>query len=197
MRLTKELRKEKLLQVAAELFIEKGYHQTTTKEISKAAGITEPVIYRHFSSKHELFFEVIYKIAGQAIDDFDFNEEMEFDIFLEKFIYMHMENINKHFKSIKFLFAQILQDEKIKKYYLQNFLPKMFNLFSPYLKNINKKKLNSYSVSFNFLTLGGILMAFELAEGLFGFNPEGLSREEMSKRLAKVYLRAITEDEVV
>lgn len=41
------------------LFAERGYGGATTAELAKAAGVTEPIIYRHFSSKKDLFVAVI------------------------------------------------------------------------------------------------------------------------------------------
>jgi TetR/AcrR family transcriptional regulator len=52
-------RRSQLLGVAAELFAEKGFYGTTTKEISASAGITEALIFRHFENKDALYAAVI------------------------------------------------------------------------------------------------------------------------------------------
>lgn len=52
-------RREQLLETAVRLFAERGYAGTTTAMLAKAAGVTEPIIYRHFASKKELFIAVI------------------------------------------------------------------------------------------------------------------------------------------
>lgn len=41
------------------LFAERGYGGATTAELARAAGVTEPIIYRHFASKKALFMSVI------------------------------------------------------------------------------------------------------------------------------------------
>lgn len=57
--LTAESRKRdgrrKLLAAATEVFAEKAYAGATTKEIAKRAGVTEPMLFRHFGSKAALF----------------------------------------------------------------------------------------------------------------------------------------------
>lgn len=58
-RLPADQRKEQMLDAAVQLFAERGYARATTAEIAKAAGVTEPIIYRHFSSKKELFIAVL------------------------------------------------------------------------------------------------------------------------------------------
>jgi AcrR family transcriptional regulator len=45
----------RILKAAHELFTQKGYQSTTTKEISIRAGVAEPTVFRHFGSKAEVF----------------------------------------------------------------------------------------------------------------------------------------------
>jgi len=45
----------RLLKAAHELFVERGYQATTTKEISVRANVAEPTLFRHFGSKAEIF----------------------------------------------------------------------------------------------------------------------------------------------
>lgn len=58
-RLPAAKRREQLLDTAVTLFAVKGYVGTTTAELAKAAGVTEPIIYRHFNSKRDLFIASI------------------------------------------------------------------------------------------------------------------------------------------
>lgn len=46
--------KEKIMQVAAKMFSERGYDKVTTREIAKAIGINSASIYHHFSSKGDI-----------------------------------------------------------------------------------------------------------------------------------------------
>jgi len=55
LRLPAEERRAALLETALKLFSEGSYRGTTTAEIARAAGVTEPVLYRHFESKRELY----------------------------------------------------------------------------------------------------------------------------------------------
>ena len=58
-RLTAEQRREQLLEVAIDLFSRKGFKGTTTREIAQSAGVTEAIIFRHFSTKEELYAAII------------------------------------------------------------------------------------------------------------------------------------------
>lgn len=67
-RMRKADRKRQLLAHAKQLFVTLGYQATTTKEIANAAGITEPVLYRHFATKKALFLEVLEEIRAATLN---------------------------------------------------------------------------------------------------------------------------------
>jgi TetR/AcrR family transcriptional regulator len=58
-RLPAEERKAAVLDTACGAFSTGSYRGTTTAEIAKQAGITEPILYRHFASKRELYLAVL------------------------------------------------------------------------------------------------------------------------------------------
>ncbi|PWU15127.1 MAG: hypothetical protein C5B50_15880 [Verrucomicrobia bacterium] len=56
----KQRTKERILEVALDLFCRKGLHGATTKEISRKAGIAEGTLFNYFETKEDLalyFFE--------------------------------------------------------------------------------------------------------------------------------------------
>jgi len=54
-RMTAPARREAVLEAACGVFVRSSYHGTTTKMIAAQAGVTEPIIYRHFHSKRDLY----------------------------------------------------------------------------------------------------------------------------------------------
>jgi AcrR family transcriptional regulator len=62
-RLKAPQRREQLVSVATKLFAERGYEATTTAAIADAAGVTEPILYRHFSSKQDLFVAIVREMC--------------------------------------------------------------------------------------------------------------------------------------
>ena len=69
-RLTAEARKRSILQAARRAFTETGdLNGTTIRHIAERGGISEGVIYRHFESKDQLFFEAVVEPLREAVDD--------------------------------------------------------------------------------------------------------------------------------
>jgi AcrR family transcriptional regulator len=54
-RLSAENRRQAVLDTACAVFFRKSYRGATTAEIAREAGITEPILYRHFGSKRDLY----------------------------------------------------------------------------------------------------------------------------------------------
>ena len=54
-RMTAANRRAALLECACGVFARGSYRGTTTKEIACEAGISEPILYRHFASKRDLY----------------------------------------------------------------------------------------------------------------------------------------------
>jgi AcrR family transcriptional regulator len=69
-RLTAAARRSSILQAARRAFTETGdMNGTTIRHIAERGGISEGVIYRHFESKDQLFFEAVVEPLRQAVDD--------------------------------------------------------------------------------------------------------------------------------
>jgi AcrR family transcriptional regulator len=62
-----ETRRMQILMGAAQVFAEKGYHQATTKEIAKAASVSEGTIYNYFANKRELLVAMVNAIGMQSV----------------------------------------------------------------------------------------------------------------------------------
>jgi TetR/AcrR family transcriptional regulator len=65
-RMAAEDRREQIIEVAVRLFSQRGFRGTTTKEIAAAAGVNEAIIFRHFSTKSELYAAIIDRKANSA-----------------------------------------------------------------------------------------------------------------------------------
>jgi TetR/AcrR family transcriptional regulator len=58
-RLAAEERRAALLDTACLVFSRGSYRGVTTAEIAREAGVTEPILYRHFASKRDLYFACV------------------------------------------------------------------------------------------------------------------------------------------
>lgn len=55
-----------ILTTATKLFLEHGFGGTSTRDIAKQIGITQPALYHHFSDKEELYLDVLTELCGKV-----------------------------------------------------------------------------------------------------------------------------------
>ncbi len=69
MRIVKDAaeRKNEILDVAEELFTQKGFDDTSTNDIINVIGIARGTLYHHFKSKEEILDAVIERLEGQLL----------------------------------------------------------------------------------------------------------------------------------
>lgn len=60
-----EERKQEIMDIAMGVFLEKGYEQTTMRDIAAAVGIVPGLCYRYFKSKEELFHTAVSQYVAE------------------------------------------------------------------------------------------------------------------------------------
>ena len=58
-------RRVQLLTAARSVFATEGFQSATMETVASEAGITKPVLYQHFSSKRELFLELLRDVGDR------------------------------------------------------------------------------------------------------------------------------------
>lgn len=67
-RLKPEVRREKLLEAATEVFAERGYEGARVEQIADAAQVSPGLLYRHFEGKRELYEELLLLANRQLME---------------------------------------------------------------------------------------------------------------------------------
>lgn len=62
-------RREQILDAAARLFAQRGFHGISIEDIGAAVGISGPALYRHFPSKESVLAEMLLSISQQLLDE--------------------------------------------------------------------------------------------------------------------------------
>jgi AcrR family transcriptional regulator len=60
-------RREQLLRAAISCFAQYGYQGTSTARLAKAAHVSEPVLYQHFASKHDMFVALLEEVGKEVL----------------------------------------------------------------------------------------------------------------------------------
>ena len=86
-------KKRSIIQTAARLFAEQGFESTTTVQISREAGVTEPLIYYHFTGKEDVFSTILVSFFNRLfskLDDIPKKTPTQFEK-IEQIVSIHFE----------------------------------------------------------------------------------------------------------
>jgi TetR/AcrR family transcriptional regulator, cholesterol catabolism regulator len=91
-------RRDELLAIAAGLFAEKGFKNTTVRDIADAAGILSGSLYHHFDSKESMVDEILRTFQEELFGQYDAILAGDLDPLakLEQAVQVSFEAIDKH-----------------------------------------------------------------------------------------------------
>ena len=91
-------RRAELLEIAAGLFAEKGFRNTTVRDIAEAAGILSGSLYHHFDSKESMVDEILRTFQEELFAAYDAVLASDDDprTKIEKCVRLSFEAIAKH-----------------------------------------------------------------------------------------------------
>jgi AcrR family transcriptional regulator len=70
-RMTAEERRETVITAATQAFSGAGYEATSTEDVARLAGISQPYIFRLFGSKRELFLAAVERCFKRTVASFE------------------------------------------------------------------------------------------------------------------------------
>lgn len=100
--------KQKILESAFELFIEKGFSGTSISDIASKAGVNQSLIYHHIGNKEDLWKEV--KKSLIAFQECSLIKHDNFEDFINYILRQRIEIYEKEPKLVRLLQWQNLED---------------------------------------------------------------------------------------
>jgi AcrR family transcriptional regulator len=197
-------RRAQILQTAVDLFGKKGLSGTTTKEIARAAGVSEAIIFRHFATKDDLWLAIIdakacvdplhrFPWEGNAKLQEAIRDKNDFGVFYQ----LGLHAMNKHQADepfMRLLFYSALEGHELAERFFGEFVEKIYEFISAYLETRHKdgamRDVNPRVVVRAFL---GMLIHHSLNNILWDKKKRllNISNEEAAKNFAEILLRGI------
>ncbi|MEH7382684.1 TetR/AcrR family transcriptional regulator [Bacillus sp. JJ1533] len=128
-------KQQKIAETAIKMFAEKGYSNTSTSEIAKAAGVAEGTIFRHYGTKDNLLLSVIIPFLKEALPGMAekvFKEVLTedtiyFEDFLRRIIKNRMEFISENQEVFQIIVKELVYSETLRKEFLPYFTANVIN----------------------------------------------------------------------
>jgi AcrR family transcriptional regulator len=200
-RMSAEDRKLQILRVAVRLFSRKGFGGTTTKEIAQAAGVSEAMVFRHYSTKEELYSAILDHKAcsGDTMNP----EALVCEALKEKddravFERLALGALTHHDRDPEFqrlLLHSALEGHELAQMFFEKFVLRVYALLADYITERQKDgamvKIDPVVVIRAFI---GMVVHHSLNNNLWDPNHRLLkiSNEEAAKHFADILLNGIS-----
>ena len=131
-------RRQQIIRVATDLFSAKGFEGTTTREIARAAGVSEAIIFRHFTTKEDLYAAIIDFLIQDCHEDFlvELQQAMTkkddaavFETVARKFLEMHRKDPTL----LRLLLFSGLEGHKLSQLFMETQVRPFYQLLSDYI----------------------------------------------------------------
>lgn len=138
-RMSGDERRLQILQVAIDLFSRRGFSGTTTKEIARAARVSEAIIFRHFANKDELYSAILdHKACNRSFEsEFDeVRETMRAKDDFGVFYTMAFNALRHHSEDCGFLRLMLhsaLEDHDLARMFFESFITDVYRFLGEYI----------------------------------------------------------------
>jgi AcrR family transcriptional regulator len=113
-----EARRAQILDAAARVFAEKGFHRATTREVAEQAGLSEGTIYYYFDSKTALVVGIMARLAAAVAPSFYVAEAPE-DVreFYAALFRQRQEFVKENREMLHALLSELLTNRELRDQY--------------------------------------------------------------------------------
>lgn len=146
-RLPADKRKKIIIRSAIKVFAGSNYRLAKVSEIAELAGVTEPMVYRYFHTKKNLFLEILKVISQRTIERIQIEAAEYLQsglLFIEKATYNYLNSMDRFRNELKIYYQAISEiDDADIKMTLQN----SYRSYAKFYENAVIKAINKGEIS--------------------------------------------------
>jgi AcrR family transcriptional regulator len=114
-------RREQIVGAATRVFAQKGFRRSTTREVARAAGVSEGTIYNYFEDKDALLLAIVDTLneTERRAADFEEGKAADFRGFLERYLRRRMSLIWENREVFRVVLSEMLVNAELRERYLR------------------------------------------------------------------------------
>lgn len=115
------VRREQIVGAATRVFAERGFRRATTREVARAAGVSEGTIYNYFEDKDALLLAILDRLneTERRAEDFEEGRATDFREFLEEYLRRRMSLIWENREVFRVVLSEMLVNAELRERYLR------------------------------------------------------------------------------
>ena len=196
-RMTAQNRRQQIVAVAAELFSQKGFRGTTTKEIADNAAVSEAIIFRHFATKDDLYRAILDYKVKQATDRMKENldeaaSRKDDDAYFGSLAYEMLEFHSKDKTFMRLLLFSALEGHDLSEIFFHSTAREMKNHIRRYIKQrIADGAFRNIDPAIAARAFVGMVLNQAQVRNIFRDDDLRWSNRQMADRFADIFLNGI------
>jgi TetR/AcrR family fatty acid metabolism transcriptional regulator len=129
-------RRAQILDAAATVFAEKGFHRATVKDIARVAGIADGTIYTYFSSKTDVLLGLLNRLneSTERQEQFALGSEQDFRAFFITYLRLRMSLLWSNAEVFRVLLSEMLVNVELRELYYQQVIMPTFKVAEQYFQ---------------------------------------------------------------
>ena len=192
-------RRNQILDAAAKVFAEKGFHPTTIKDIAVEAGIAHGTIYNYFENKTALLLGIFDGIKTSVIQENIplASDDIDFRMFIRTFIALPVVSLKKdNFALFRIVVSEMMVNEELRTlYYKQSLEPTLSFAEAFFQEHATQWGLSPTKAKLTVRAISGMILGLVL-EHIMGDDTLPAQWEELPDFLTDLILHGIQDREV-
>ena len=198
MRASAKTRRRQIVAAAMQLFSRQGFDATTTRAIAQLAGVNEAIIFRHFTSKEELYWAVLSE-QMQERDPADLlKRKLRSSRHTRQTIAEAAENLLERDEQdvalTRLLLFSALRPGELSEKFIRSYIGESLTLVSEYIREgVEKGWLRYIDPMVGARAFMGMLVYHNLLEELFlAAGHQNYNPRELGQQLADIWLNGVS-----
>lgn len=197
-RLSSADRKKQILEVSTDLFACNGFDGVTTRQIADTAGVTEAMVFRHFATKDDLYWEVLSLKSApdevkKQLEEKLASDVEPFEMFTDIARHVLNRNLSDPAKSRLLLFSG-LENHRLSQRFFKTYMSEWYELLAGYIRRqIANGRFRNVDPVLAARGFFGMIFHHYLVQEIFGgARYQSYEIEQVVQTMAGLWLRGIS-----
>jgi TetR/AcrR family fatty acid metabolism transcriptional regulator len=161
------LRRTQILDAAAQVFAERGFHRTTVHDVAKAAGVADGTIYNYFENKTALLLGILDRLNEAERRAIEVAQAQATD--LRTFTHRYFQNhllvfANQNQDLLRVVLSEVLVNAELRERYIQQIVAPTFVVIMQQLAPLaEQSRLRSGSLQLTLQLMSSMLLGLLMA----------------------------------
>jgi AcrR family transcriptional regulator len=190
-------RRDQIVEAATRVFAEKGFHRATTREVARAAGVSEGTIYNYFADKDALLMAILERLNESERRAQDFEEGMATDFrgFFKEYLRRRVGLIWEEQAVFRVALSEMLVNAELRERYIREVVnPTMRIAEEDFQSRMERGEVREMDASLASRSVAGSVLGI-LVLGLLGDEEVASRPDEVADVLAGLLISGLDAQE--